>query len=238
MRRSLRRTFFRPERYWRVRLTRVRLLRHALPISLLILRKKPTVLQSKPALANWISRFLSYLVINLNPTALLCIPLQLQKEAVIFTCCLKEVIMAPFVVLMLFRAILIIPCEKVACESIRFFRFRFIYSFTRLAPVPSRKMIIWSRNCPFVIVLRWKENGASFFICVFYLLWIHKTQGETKLDGRSCIFLTYEWLEFPYLEPQRSRKSCSNCPFLYIFSRSGNLRLLNWKNKVQKNKRA
>ena len=30
----------------RVRLARVRLLRHALPISLLILRKKPTVLQS------------------------------------------------------------------------------------------------------------------------------------------------------------------------------------------------
>ena len=112
------------------------------------------------------------------------------------------------------------------------------YSFTRLAPVPSRKMIIWSRNYPFVIVLRWKENGASFFICVFYLLWIHKTQGETKLDGRSCIFLTYEWLEFPYLEPQRSRKSCSNCPFFHIFSRSGNLRLLNWKNKAQKNKRA
>ena len=34
--------------YGRVRLARVRLLRHALPISLLILRKKPTVLQSKP----------------------------------------------------------------------------------------------------------------------------------------------------------------------------------------------
>ena len=32
--------------YGRVRLARVRLLRHALPISLLILRKKPTVLQS------------------------------------------------------------------------------------------------------------------------------------------------------------------------------------------------
>ena len=32
--------------YVRVRLARVRLLRHALPISLLILRKKPTVLQS------------------------------------------------------------------------------------------------------------------------------------------------------------------------------------------------
>ena len=31
----------------RVRLARVRLLRHTLPISLLILRKKPTVLQSR-----------------------------------------------------------------------------------------------------------------------------------------------------------------------------------------------
>ena len=33
--------------YGRVRLARVRLLRHALPISLLILRKRPTVLQSR-----------------------------------------------------------------------------------------------------------------------------------------------------------------------------------------------
>ena len=32
--------------------TRVRLLRHALPISLLILRKKPTVLQSKASTAS------------------------------------------------------------------------------------------------------------------------------------------------------------------------------------------
>ena len=34
------------ERDWGETLARVRLLRHALPISLLILRKKPTVLQS------------------------------------------------------------------------------------------------------------------------------------------------------------------------------------------------
>ena len=43
----------RERRYGRVRLerfARVRLLRHALPISFLILRKKPTVLQSKTKL--------------------------------------------------------------------------------------------------------------------------------------------------------------------------------------------
>ena len=34
------------------RFARVRLLRHALPISLLILRKKPTVLQSSPLTAS------------------------------------------------------------------------------------------------------------------------------------------------------------------------------------------
>ena len=178
MRRSLRRTFFRPERYWRVRLTRVRLLRHALPISLLILRKKPTVLQSKPALANWISRFLSYLVINLNPRALLCIPLQLQKEAVIFTCCLKEVIMAPFVVLMLFRAILIIPCEKVACESIRFFRFNFIVSPDSPQSPPAK----WSFEAEIIPLLSFcdERRTAPPFLFVFFTCYGYTKHKEKR----------------------------------------------------------
>ena len=44
--------------YGRVRLARVRLLRHALPISLLILRKKPTVLQSRLLLSPAIKWFI------------------------------------------------------------------------------------------------------------------------------------------------------------------------------------
>ena len=49
-------------RYGRVRLARfqrVRLLRHALPISLLILRKKPTVLQSTLIPSRWIKKKLA-----------------------------------------------------------------------------------------------------------------------------------------------------------------------------------
>ena len=37
-----------------------------------------------------------------------------------------------------------------------------------------QKMIILSRNYPFVVVLRLNENGDPVFICVSHLLWLHK----------------------------------------------------------------
>ena len=40
----------------------------------------------------------------------------------------------------------------------------------KLAPVPSRKMIVWSPYCPFsVIFLRWKENSEPLFYWSFWL---------------------------------------------------------------------
>ena len=53
-----------------------------------------------------------------------------------------------------------------------------------------QKMIILSRNCPFVVVLRLNENGDPVFICVFYLLWLHKKYilRRKNLDSRSGSF--------------------------------------------------
>ena len=38
----------------------------------------------------------------------------------------------------------------------------------KLASVPSHNMIIWSRNRPFIVVLRWNENGDPPFLSVFF----------------------------------------------------------------------
>ena len=35
-------------------------------------------------------------------------------------------------------------------------------------------IILIGRNCPFDVVLRLNEKGDPVFICVFYLLWLHK----------------------------------------------------------------
>ena len=35
-------------------------------------------------------------------------------------------------------------------------------------------IILIGRNCPFDVVLRLNENGDPVFICVFYLLRLHK----------------------------------------------------------------
>ena len=54
----------------------------------------------------------------------------------------------------------------------------------------SHKMIILSRNCPFVVVLRLNEKGDPVFICVFYLLWLHKKYilRRKNLDSRNGFF--------------------------------------------------
>ena len=94
-------------------------------------------------------------------------------------------------------------------------------------------MIIRSRNCPFVVVLRWNENGDTLFYMCFHLLWLHKKfiiiRGKVEV-----VFFGYEWLEFPHWEPQRSKRYCENCPSLSFFTTSGNLRLSNLKCKAQK----
>ena len=42
----------------------------------------------------------------------------------------------------------------------------------QLAPVPSRKMIIWSLTRTFVVLLQWNEHGEPPFIDVVYLYWV------------------------------------------------------------------
>ena len=99
--------------------------------------------------------------------------------------------MAPFVVLMFFRAILIIPCEKVDCESSRFFRINFLVSpDSGPSPLPQNDHLKPKLSLCYRFAM--KRERCPFFICVFYSLWLHKTQGEKNLDSRSCILLTYE----------------------------------------------
>ena len=98
-----------------------------------------------------------------------------------------------------------------------------------LAPVLSHKMIV---------VLWWNENGDLPFLYVFfYWLWRHKNiyLGEQNLDSRSFFFVRYEWHKFPHLEPQ-SLSTMIKLHFSIFFSKSGNLRCLNWKNIAQTNK--
>ena len=65
----------------------------------------------------------------------------------------KEVTKAPFAVPMLFNS---------DFEDSKF--------VLKLAPVSLRKTIIWSRNCPFVVVLRSNEDGEPHFYLWFLLV--------------------------------------------------------------------
>ena len=76
----------------------------------------------------------------------------------------------------------------------------------KLAPVPSRKMIIWSPNCTFVVVLRWNENGnPSLYLCVLLVMATHKKYyiKEKKIWIVEVVFFRYKWREFSHLEQQR-----------------------------------
>ena len=42
----------------------------------------------------------------------------------------------------------------------------------QLAPVPSRKMIMWSLTWTFVVLLQRNEHGEPPFIDVVYLYWV------------------------------------------------------------------
>lgn len=42
----------------------------------------------------------------------------------------------------------------------------------QFTPVPSRKMIIWSLNWTFVVLLQWNEHGEPPFIDVIYSYWV------------------------------------------------------------------
>ena len=99
-------------------------------------------------------------------------------------------------------------------------------------------MIIWSQNCPFVVVLRWNENGDTLFYMCFSLAMATQKIYYLILGGKiwivEVVFFGYEWLEFPHLEPQRSKRYRENRPSLSFFTTSGNLRLSNLKCKAQK----
>ena len=98
-----------------------------------------------------------------------------------------------------------------------------------LASALSRKMFV---------VLWWNKNGdmtPRFYMCFLFVMATQKYIFRRKdLDSRSFIFVRYEWHEFPHLEPQRS--TMIKLHFSIFFSKSGNLRCLNWKNIAQTNK--
>ena len=75
-----------------------------------------------------------------------------------------------------------------------------------------------------------------FYMCFLLVMATQKYIFRRKnLDSRSFIFVRYEWHEFPHLEPQ-SLSTMIKLHFSIFFSKSGNLRCLNWKNIAQTKK--
>ena len=98
---------------------------------------------------------------------------------------------------------------------------------------PSAKWPFEAKIVPLLLFCDETRTVTPFFTCVFHLLWLHKKfiiiRGKVEV-----VFFGYEWLEFPHLEPQRSKRYCENCPSLSFFTTSGNLRLSNLQCKAQK----
>ena len=88
--------------------------------------------------------------------------------------------------------------------------------------------------CPFAVK---RKRWPHPFLCVFYSLWPYKNSIQRRIwivEGLN-FWIWMTWNSVFRATEKYGKKLKLNCPFLSIFSRPGNLRLLYWHIMAQRN---